>query len=75
MYSNGHGVAQDYAEALRLYQLAAAQAHPEALFMIALCHEFGWGVAADAAAAIRWYRRAQAAGNTNAAGKLQGLGA
>jgi TPR repeat protein len=35
MYDQGHGVAVDLAEALRLYQLAAAQGHPEALFNVA----------------------------------------
>ena len=59
MYKNA--VAQDYVEALRLYQLAAAQGLPRALSKVAHCHEKGYGVAADAAEAIRWCRRAQAA--------------
>jgi TPR repeat protein len=63
MYGNGLGVAEDVAEALRLYQLAAAQGHPEALYMVAACHRYGYGVATDEAEAIRWLRRAQAAGH------------
>jgi TPR repeat protein len=75
MYFDGGVVAQDYAEALRLYQLAAAQGHAHALCMVAECHECGLGVAADKAEAIRWYRRAQAAGHSDAACGLHRLGA
>jgi len=74
MYYSGYGVAQDFAEALRWYLLAAAQRHPTALYKVAVFHECGLGgVAVDVAEAIRWYRRAQAAGNTDAADKLQRL--
>jgi TPR repeat protein len=55
--------------------LAAAQGCPEALYEVAFFHEHGYGVAADVAEAIRWYRRAQTAGDPDAAGKLQELGA
>ena len=75
MYYYGLGVAQDPTEALRWYQLAAAQGHPTALYNVAVCHENGQGVRKNKAAAIRWYRRAQAAGDTDAADKLQELGA
>ena len=67
------GVARDDAEALRWFQLAAAQGHPVALYWVAYCHGQGLGVAADVAEAIRWYRRAQAAGEPRAAGALQRL--
>ena len=73
MYGNGLGVDEDYAEALRLYQLAAAQGHPQALFDVAECHEDGRGVRKNKAAAIRWYRRAQAAGHPQAADILRML--
>ena len=73
MYYLGDGVARDYAEALRLYQLAAAQGYPTALFDVAECHEDGRGVRKNKAAAIRWYRRAQAAGHPRAAAELQRL--
>jgi hypothetical protein len=39
MYYHGRAVAQDYAEALRLFQLAAAQGHPLALSWLVYCHE------------------------------------
>jgi TPR repeat protein len=74
LYSYCEGVAQDYAEALRLWQLAAAQGHPSALYNVGQCHEHGYSVAADVAEAVHWYRRAQAAGDISAAGKLHRLG-
>ena len=46
---------------------------PDSAFMVAECHECGSGVAADVAEAIHCYRRAEAAGITDAAGKLQKL--
>jgi TPR repeat protein len=71
MYDYGLGVAQDSAEALRLYQLAAAQGHPTALYRVAVFHECGLGgVAVDVAKAIHWYSCAQAAGEPDAADKL-----
>jgi TPR repeat protein len=72
-YYGGFGVAQDHAEALRLFQLAAAQGLPAALFNVAECHEHGQGVPKNKAEAIRWYRRAQAAGYPGAAAALQRL--
>jgi len=75
MYHYGQGVAQDHAEALRLYQLAAAQGHPQSLFKVGEYHEEGRGVRKNKATAIRWYRRAQAAGFAEAAYALQRLGA
>jgi hypothetical protein len=35
IYYLGFGVVEDHAEALRLFQLAVAQGHPDALFWIA----------------------------------------
>jgi TPR repeat protein len=72
------GIARDYAEALRWYQLAAAQGHPQALCDVAEFHEHECGydvVAADVAEAIRWYRRAEAAGSEDAVSALERLGA
>jgi len=69
----GARVVPRLAEALRLYQLAAAQGLPKALHRVAYCHDRGFGVAADVAAASRWYRRAQAAGHPFAANTLHRL--
>jgi TPR repeat protein len=68
MYYNGFGVAEDSAEALRLYRLAAAQGHPQALYDVAAFHEKGkvGVVRHNRDEAIHWYRRAQAAGHQHA---------
>jgi uncharacterized protein len=49
MFENGQGVAQDYAEAVRLYRLAAAQGHADAQFNLGDMFENGQGVAQDLA--------------------------
>jgi TPR repeat protein len=69
------GVAQDYAEAVRLYSLAAAQGDADAQFTLGDMVENGEGVAQDRAEAIQWYRLAAAQGNANATAALKGLGA
>ena len=58
---------------LRLCHLSAAQGYTRAFNSVAECHESGWGIAADASEAIRWYRRAEAAGDYDAADRLQEL--
>jgi TPR repeat protein len=66
-YEVGYGgVARDYAEAVRLYSLAAAQGHLEAQFRLAGMFEYGRGVAQDTAEAIRWHRLAAAQGHVEA---------
>ena len=75
MFDNGHGVAQDYAEAVRLFRLAAAQGDADAQYNLGYMFEYGHGVAQDTAEAIRWYRLAAAQGHANATAKLQRLGA
>jgi uncharacterized protein len=69
------GVAQDGAEAVRLYRLAAEQGYAPAQFNFGVMFNNGQGVAQDRAEAIRWYRLAAAQGNTNATEVLQRLGA
>jgi len=70
---HGRVLARNYAEGLRLCHLSAAQGYTRAFNSVAECHESGWGVAADASEAIRWYRRAEAAGDYDAANRLQEL--
>jgi hypothetical protein len=63
-YNNGYGgVAQDYAEAVRLYSLAAAQGHAVAQNNLGWMFNIGQGVAQDYAEAVRLYRLAAAQGN------------
>ncbi len=67
------GVAQDYAEAVRLYRLAAAQGYADAQVNLGYMFEKGRGVAQDRAEAIRWYRLAAAQENAGAAAALRRL--
>ncbi len=58
LYLDGHGVAQDAAEALYWFQRAAHAGVPMAMNMLGRCCENGWGTAVDYALAAVWYRRA-----------------
>jgi TPR repeat protein len=73
MFANGRGVAQDDAEAVRLYRLAAAQGHARAQNNLGFMFEDGLGVAKDTAEAIRLYRLAAAQGVAAATAALQRL--
>jgi TPR repeat protein len=75
MFENGRGVAQDFAEAMRFYRLAAAQGHANAQFNLGIMFENGRGVAQDRAEAIQWYRLAAAQGHERATAVLRRLGA
>jgi len=63
MFEEGQGVAQDTAEAIRWYRLAAEQGHADAQYNLGRMFEEGQGVAQDTAEAIRWYRLAAEQGN------------
>jgi TPR repeat protein len=73
LFLNGHGDIENYPEALRWFQLAAAQGHIASCFLIAHFYHHGYGICADVAEAIRWYRRAAAAGHARAAYTLTDL--
>jgi TPR repeat protein len=66
----GGGVAQDNAEAVRLYRLAAAQGDASAQYNLGYMIEKGYGVAQDTAEAIRWYRLAAEQGHAGAPYRL-----
>ena len=61
-YDGGGGVAQDYAQALALYRLAAAQNLDGAQFRLGCMYDAGRGVAQDSAEALRLYHLAAAQG-------------
>jgi TPR repeat protein len=64
LYRNGgRRVAQDNAQALALYRLAAAQNFDEAQRGLGLMYSLGNGVAQDHAEALRWYQLAAAQGH------------
>ena len=78
MYSNGRGVAQDDAVAVRWYRLAAEQGHASAQRDLGHMYECGQGVGEDAAEAVRWYRLAAEQGVAEAQydlGFMYGTGA
>jgi TPR repeat protein len=60
------GVAQDFAQALAWYRLAAAQNLDVAQCALGCMHDNGEGVAQDRAEALRWYQLAAAQGHPTA---------
>ena len=67
------GVAQDDAEAARLFRLAADQGHAGAQNNLGYMFEDGKGVAKDRVEAIRWHRLAAAQGQGQATAALRRL--
>ncbi|MDP6526635.1 MAG: tetratricopeptide repeat protein, partial [Kiritimatiellia bacterium] len=61
-YSLGHGVAQDYAQALKWYRKAAEQGLAGAQYFLGASYYRGQGVAQDYAQALKWYNLAAAQG-------------
>lgn len=70
--SNGQSV--NFAEAFRLYQLAAAQGQAMAMNNVGYLYEGGQGTSKDRAKAIEWYRKAAAKGLELAKTNLKRLG-
>ena len=67
LYHHGAGgVAQDYAQALAFYRLAAAQNLDDAQYSLGVLYYVGLGVAQDYAEALRWYKLAAAQGDMHA---------
>ena len=56
------GIAEDDAQAVSFYQLAAAQGLDEAQYRLGRMYEKGFGVTQDPAEAMQWYQRAAAQG-------------
>jgi uncharacterized protein len=70
-YDNGYGgVARDYAEAARLYRLAADQGWADSQFILGVMFEYGEGVVQDDAEAVRLYRLSAAQGHAYAQSNL-----
>ncbi len=66
MYSNGWGVSQDDAEAVKWYRLAAEQGDAMAQFSLGFMYDDGRGVPRDSAEAVTWYRLAAEQGDASA---------
>ncbi len=63
MYENGHGVTQDYTEAVKWYRRAAEQGDATAQSFLGAMYHNGKGVATDYAEAVKWYRLAAEQGH------------
>ena len=70
VYFNGEGVAQDYAEAVRWWRLAAEQGDAFAQTNLGYSYANGEGVAQDYVEATRWWRLAAEQGNAQAQNRL-----
>ena len=68
MYSNGKGVPQDNAEAVKWYRLAAEQGYDKAQNYLGIMFELGDGVLQDNTMAHMWYNIASANGHEKAGG-------
>jgi TPR repeat protein len=73
MYADGRGVAQDYGEALRLYQLAAKKGDALAARNLGTMYENEQGVTRDDKEAARYYRLAAERGDSAASAMLDRL--
>jgi TPR repeat protein len=63
MFGEGHGVPQDYKEAMRWYRLAADQGNALAQFELGSMYDKGLGVPKDYIQAHMWFNLAGASGN------------
>lgn len=67
MYRKDDGVTQDYAEAVRWYELAAEQSTATAQLSLGSMYRFGMGVIQDNVYAHMWWNIAASRGDDNAA--------
>lgn len=75
MTARGAGVRANPAEAVRLFQAAADRGSALAMRNLGIMYETGQGVRADRKKAVDYYRKALAAGDQDAQGELDRLGA
>lgn len=69
-YENGDGVAQDFKQARKWYELAARQGRLEAQLLLAILYEEGPKVDGDYQEAVKWYRLAADQGSSEAQRRL-----
>ena len=58
MYETGDGVAEDKAEAMKWYRLAAAEGNARAQYSLGGMYDDGEVVSQDSKEAVKWWRRA-----------------
>ena len=73
MYQHGHGVSQDYTEAMKWYRKAADAGNTGAMCLIGRLYRNGLGVSQDYTEAMRWFRKAADAGHAMAMCIIGGL--
>jgi TPR repeat protein len=61
MFHGGHGVAQDYAEAMKWFRLAAEQGHADAQYNLGAMYANGQGTPQDYVQALVWFSLAASA--------------
>ena len=66
MYAEGNGVAEDDAESVRWYRLAAEQEHASAQYNLGFMYANGDGVPKDLLFAYMWFNLSAAQGNETA---------
>ena len=72
-YAEGvSGLSKDLKKSFSLYQRAADQGHPEAMFRLAQCYVNGIGTKKDLKVALDWYRKAAEKNHGNALFELGG---
>jgi len=71
MYHQGHGVPQDYTEAVKWYRLVAEQGDAVAQFNLGVMYAKGQGVAQNYIQAYMWETLAAAQGNEKAVKGLE----
>lgn len=64
-YEQGHGVARNYPEAVRLLRLAASRNYPDAMFHLGRLYATGKGVPRNEAESDAWFAKAAAAGSAD----------
>ena len=69
-YYHGHGVPEDYAQAVSWYRKAAQQGYALAQYNLGVMYANGRGVPEDDAQAVSWYRKAAQQGDASAQANL-----
>ena len=74
MYEKGHGVPQDYSQAVAWFRKAAEQGNDVAQYNLGEMYREGRGVPQDEGEATTWYKKAAEQGNEDAKKALEQLG-
>ncbi len=70
-YAKGHGVGQDFSEAVKWFSLAAEQGDAFAQFNLGVAYNNGEGVTQDYSEAAKWFRLAAEQGHDTARSNLR----